>query len=68
MADSRRKLKNPGMSVTLNEGSKLLKERLGKIMEFKKNLYHVLVISAALALSFVCYSSSNWNCWYKKNR
>ncbi len=51
MADSRRKLKNPGMSVTLNEGSKLLKERLGKIMEFKKKSLSCTVISAALALS-----------------
>ncbi len=51
MADSRRKLKNPGMSVTLNEGSKLLKERLGKIMEFKKKSLSCTVISATLALS-----------------
>ena len=51
MADSRRKLKNPGMSVTLNEGSKLLKERLGKIMEFKKKTLSCTVISAVLAFS-----------------
>ena len=52
MADSRRKLKNPGMSVTLNEGSKLLKERLGKLWNLRKNLYHVL--SSLLHLHFHC--------------
>ncbi len=64
-----KKIKNPGMSVTLNEGSKLLKERLGKIMEFKKNLYHVS-LSSLLHLHFhcVCYSSSNWELLVQKEQ
>ncbi|MCI9079247.1 MAG: hypothetical protein HFH68_10050 [Lachnospiraceae bacterium] len=49
MADSRKKLKTPGMSVTLNEGWQLLKERLDKIMEFKKKTLSCTVISAVLA-------------------
>lgn len=51
MADGRRTLKSPGMSVTLNEGSKLLKERLVKIMEFKKKTLSCTIKSAVLALS-----------------
>lgn len=36
MANTEKKFKNPIASVTLNEGKKLLKERLDKIMVFKK--------------------------------
>lgn len=46
MADNRKTLKNPGMSVTLNEGLQLLKERLDKIMEFKKKTLSCTIISA----------------------
>lgn len=51
MENNRKTLKNPGMSVTLNEGLQLLKERLDKIMEFKKKTLSCTIISAALAFS-----------------
>lgn len=57
MADTRKALKNSLASVTLNEGKKLLKERLERIMKFKKKTIFCTFLSAALTL-LLCITAS----------
>lgn len=50
MANTEKNLKSSIVSVTLNEGKKLLKERLDKIMVFKKKTITCTCLSIALTL------------------
>ncbi len=61
MANTEKKLKNSIASVTLNEGKKLLKERLDKIMVFKKKTITCTCLSIVLTLILCTTAAATGN-------
>ncbi len=61
MADSGNTLKDSIASVTLSEGKKLLKERLERIMGFKKKTMIYSIVTAALTLALCVTATAMGN-------
>ncbi len=61
MANTEKKFKNSIVSVTLNEGKKLLKERLDKIMVFKRKTITHTCLSIALTLILCTTAATTGN-------